>query len=176
MPGHFVEFILISSIRCFLTCSKNIWSEFYSIFLRKTILSKVLLRIKVRFTVVKFCTQTLLFLNSLDKNIRLFGPRQANLVLIAYASSEGSGEPAHPRSLARTSAARSYKQWVKKNLQTESQIWMAGHAQLKFTMTECSKTQIRLTRPIWEIIVILYTVVKPSVNTKIHCHLDALFV
>ena len=38
------------------------------------------------------------------------GPRQANLVLIAYASSEGSGEPAHPRSLARTSAARSYKQ------------------------------------------------------------------
>ena len=40
----------------------------------------------------------------------LFGPCQANLVLIAYASSEGSGEPAHPRSLARTSAARSYKQ------------------------------------------------------------------
>ena len=39
----------------------------------------------------------------------LFGPRQANLVLIAYASSEGSGEPAHPRSLARTFAARSYK-------------------------------------------------------------------
>ena len=23
--------------------------------------------------------------------------------------------------------------------------WMAGHAQLKFVMTECSKTQIRLT-------------------------------
>ena len=38
------------------------------------------------------------------------GPRQANLVLIAYASSEGSSEPAHPRSLARTFAARSYKQ------------------------------------------------------------------
>ena len=52
----------------------------------------------------------------------LYGPRQANLVLIAYASSEGSGEPAHPRSLARTFAARSYKQWVKRNLQTESQI------------------------------------------------------
>ena len=40
----------------------------------------------------------------------LLGPRQANLVLIAYASSEGSGEPAHPRSLARTFAARSYNQ------------------------------------------------------------------
>ena len=49
-----------------------------------------------------------------------FGPRQAYLVFIAYARSEGSGEPAHSRSLARTSAARSYKQWVKRNLQTES--------------------------------------------------------
>ena len=39
-----------------------------------------------------------------------FGPRQANLVVIVYASSEGSGEPAHLRSLARTFAARSYKQ------------------------------------------------------------------
>ena len=53
---------------------------------------------------------------------KLIGPRQANLVLIAYASSEGSGEPAHPRSLARTFAPRSHKQWVKRNLQTESQI------------------------------------------------------
>ena len=52
----------------------------------------------------------------------LCGPLQANLVLIAYVSSEGSDEPAHPRSLARTSATGSYKQWVKRNLQTESQI------------------------------------------------------
>ena len=77
-----------------------------------------------------------------------FGPRQANLVFIAYASSEGSGEPAHLRSLTRISATRSYKQWIKRNLQTESQIpgplWMAGHGQLKFVMAECSKTQIRL--------------------------------
>ena len=28
-------------------------------------------------------------------------------------------------------------------------LWMAGHAQLKFVMTECSKTQIRLTRSIY---------------------------
>ena len=41
---------------------------------------------------------------------KVVGPRQANLVLIVYASSEGLGEPAHPRSLARTFAARSYKQ------------------------------------------------------------------
>ena len=58
----------------------------------------------------------------LKGNHVIYGPRQSNLVLIAYASSEGSGEPAHPRSLARTSAALSYKQWVKRNLQTESQI------------------------------------------------------
>ena len=32
-----------------------------------------------------------------------YGPRQANLVLIAYASSEGSGEPAHLRSLPEPS-------------------------------------------------------------------------
>ena len=50
------------------------------------------------------------------------GPRQANLVLIAYARSEDSGEPAHPHSLAKTSATRSYKQWVNRNLQTESHI------------------------------------------------------
>ena len=61
------------------------------------------------------------------------GQHQANLVLIAYASSEGSGEPAHLRSLGRTSAARSYKQWVKRSLQTESQIpgpseWLGMHS------------------------------------------------
>ena len=51
------------------------------------------------------------FLNLANKSAELNnGPRQANLVLIAYESSEGSGEPAHPRSLARTFAARSYKQ------------------------------------------------------------------
>ena len=47
---------------------------------------------------------------SVQPSFKSYGPRQVNLVLIAYASSEGSGEPGHPRSLARTSAARSYKQ------------------------------------------------------------------
>ena len=31
-------------------------------------------------------------------------------------------------------------------------LWMAGHAQLKFVMTECSKTQIRLTRSNWDLL------------------------
>ena len=85
----------------------------------------------------------------------IYGPRQANLVLIAYASSEGSGEPAHPCSLARTSATRSYKQWVKRNPTDRKPdpwpFWIAGHAQLKFVMTECSKTQIRLTGLIYKL-------------------------
>ena len=32
-------------------------------------------------------------------------------------------------------------------------LWMAGHAQLKFVMMECSKTKIRLTHHIWFILV-----------------------
>ena len=50
-----------------------------------------------------------------------------------------------PRSLARTSAARSYPSDRKPD---PWPFWMAGHAQLKFVMTECSKTEIRLTRHI----------------------------
>ena len=62
---------------------------------------------------VSFFNKTLLFIIVhvlWYTSITSYGLRQANLVLIAYASSEGSGESAHPRSLARTSAARSYKQ------------------------------------------------------------------
>ena len=62
-----------------------------------------------------------------------YGPRQANFELIAYASSKGSGKTAHPRSLARTSAARSNKQGIKMNHHTESQIpgpyeWLDMHS------------------------------------------------
>ena len=58
------------------------------------------------------CIEKLTIISSscVDRSSWIYGPRQANLVLIACARSEGSGEPAHPRSLARTSAARSYKQ------------------------------------------------------------------
>ena len=55
-------------------------------------------------------SSTMIHLKIVSNPFILIGPRQANLVLIAYASSEGSGEPAHSRSLARTFAARSYKQ------------------------------------------------------------------
>ena len=41
-------------------------------------------------------------------------------------------------------------------------LWMAGHAQLKSVMTECSKTQIRLTGLIWNQIHFLLT------NLQVH--------
>ena len=43
-------------------------------------------------------------------------------------------------------------------------LWMAGHAQLKFVMTECSKTQIRLTGPIYPILLQYKTKIKPSLK------------
>ena len=39
-------------------------------------------------------------------------------------------------------------------------LWTAGHAQLKFVMTECSKTQIRLTRPNYRLIIPLSVFLK----------------
>ena len=82
---------------------------------------------------------------------RHYGPRHANLVLIAYASSEGSGEPAHPRSLTRTSCSliQAVRQEEPSNRKPDAwPFWMAGHARLKSVMTECLKTQICLMRHI----------------------------
>ena len=111
--GHFVGFVMLWLK--FIDTEVTVqalphWSESWSSILR---LWKVAVqdRTQIACSSSRYCLDW-------QKN----GPRQANLVLIAYASSEGSGEPAHPRSLARTSATRSYKQWVKRNLQTESQI------------------------------------------------------
>ena len=64
-------------------------------------------------------------------------------------------------------------------------LWMAGHAQLKFVMTECSKTQIRLTglddewnEPSHEIM-ILFVLSKLILQTRMHSHpvgLDVWFL
>ena len=69
----------------------------------QTVHTKIRLLLKEQF--VQGLHRLQLIMHHFD--VLLYGPRQANLVLIAYASSEGSGEPAHPRSLARTFAARS---------------------------------------------------------------------
>ena len=101
-------------------------TQFLSLWLNYNFLSIYKKGVGMNFRLNSICIQkttTLCkYFKRSDQDSAVFGPRQANLVLVAYASSEGSGEPAHPRSLARTSAARSYKQWVKRNLQTESQI------------------------------------------------------
>ena len=77
----------------------------------------------------------------------VYGPRQANLVLIAYASSEGSGETAQSRQNLRCSLIQTVSQEEPSDRKPDPwPLWMAGHAQLKFVMMECSKTQIRLTR------------------------------
>ena len=54
--------------------------------------------------------------------IRAVSPEPPLLVIQAVSQEEPSGRKPDP--------------WP---------LWMAGHAQLKFVMTECSKTQIRLT-------------------------------
>ena len=50
-------------------------------------------------------------------------------------------------------------------------LWVAGHAQLKFVMTECSKTQIRLTCHIWKDQETL-TVNKPRHEKTCLCHMQ----
>ena len=45
-------------------------------------------------------------------------------------------------------------------------LWMAGHAQLKYVMTECSKTQIRLTGPIYLFCCTFYMLGEGSKSSK----------
>ena len=52
-----------------------------------------------------------LYIKYFTSLLMISGPRQANLVLIAYASSEGSGETARMRRLAWTFAARIGDKW-----------------------------------------------------------------
>ena len=58
----------------------------------------------------------------------IYGPRQANLVLIAYASSKGSGEPAHPsRQNLRCSLIQAVQELPSDRKQDPWPLWMAGH-------------------------------------------------
>ena len=91
------------------------------------------------------CSGTFTRRYTFDIFIFQYGPRQAKLVLIAHASSEGSGS-AQTRQNLRCSLIQAVSQEEPSDRKSDSwPLWMAGHAQLKFVMTECSKTQIRLT-------------------------------
>ena len=74
--------------------------------------------------------------------ILTIGPRQANLVLITYASSEGSGEPAHPRSLARTTCA-SYNKTIyisrKRYLKNTGNNWLLFRRKKISWLSHCEK-------------------------------------
>ena len=94
--------------------------------------------------------------------------RAKNLIIIWTASSEfGTYSLCEQRRFRRACASAQSRQNLGCSLiQAVSQeepsdrkpdpwpLWMAGHAQLKFVMTECSKTQIRLMGPIWESLII----------------------
>ena len=81
-----------------------------------------------------------------------------NKIIWAAPSEFGTYRLCEQRRFRRACASAQSRQNLRCSLiQTESQeepsdrkpdpwpLWMAGHAQLKFVMTECSKTQIRLT-------------------------------
>ena len=90
---------------------------------------------------------------------QVFSWRGSALMLIWTASSEfGTYSLCEQRWFRRACAFAQSRQNLRYSLiQAVSQeepsdrkpdpwpLWMAGHAQLKFVMTECSKTQIRLT-------------------------------
>ena len=57
------------------------------------------------------CTHKHMFLLRTEENYPLIEPAHEIMVLITQATSEGSGEPAHPRSLTRTFAVRTHKLW-----------------------------------------------------------------
>ena len=110
---------------------------------------RLIRKISIKYNIVWFITNNVIisnnFLGTYSTLYRTYGPRQANLVLIAYASSEGSGEPAQSRQNLRNSLIQAVSQEEPSDTKPDPwPRWMAGHAQLKFVMTECSKTRIRL--------------------------------
>ena len=72
-----------------------------------------------------------MYLKNTTCNLQSNEPARVKKILITYTKSEGSGEPAHSRSLTRTFAVRSYN--IGKP-QTKGHIsdpyWVAVHARL----------------------------------------------
>ena len=64
------------------------------------------------------------------------------MVLITWATSEGSCEPAHARSLARPFAVRTHEVWSRRRVRPKIRHlahWMAAHSRLKNEFTEDEK-------------------------------------
>ena len=87
------------------------------------------------------------------KRIWYLSPMRAAKVQASLRIPAVSPEPsllAHTSSESRRTSDRKPDPWP---------LWMAGHAQLKFVMTECSKTQIRLTGLLWFLITVLLSII-----------------
>ena len=103
--------------------------------------------------------QNFIFAKGVRPHIGILEPWKLMLIHIWTASSEfGAYSLCEQRRFRRACASTQSRQNLRCSLiQAVSQekpsdrkpdpwpFWMAGHAQLKFVMTECSKTQIRLT-------------------------------
>ena len=74
------------------------------------------------------------------KRIWYLSPMRAAMVQASLRIRAVSPEPSLLAHTSSESSDRKPDPWP---------LWMAGHAQLKFVMTECSKTHIRLTRLNW---------------------------
>ena len=89
-------------------CCHSVKSHFMEIQLavcdnQSIVIAAVLPQFGSKFSMILFFALIILFLY-MCRSPLLIGPQQANLVLIAHASSDCSSKPAHLRSLARTSA------------------------------------------------------------------------
>ena len=109
----------------------------------------------------RFFSTTYIFFNSIFHLHVIFFWLRSSLLLtfnLAASSKFGTYRLCEQRRFRRACASAQSRQNLRCSLiQAVSQeepsdrkpdpwpLWMAGHAQLKFVMTECSKTQIRLT-------------------------------
>ena len=73
-----------------------------------------------------------------------YEPAHEIMAFITKANSECSGDPAHPRSLARAFAVREHEIWKLTKGPTKNRIsrpyWMTAHARFKNEFTEDEST------------------------------------
>ena len=158
MPGHPVTFAY-SRVRACCACSRCGTGGLYIFFFfsSKGLLGQQLnkardvdLRLKQSFISYSVCGN--------DESILFSRARSVNLIKWAAPSEFVTYRLCEQRRFRRACASAQSRQNLRCSLiQAVNQeepsdrkpdpwpLWMAGHAQLKFVMTECSKTQIRLT-------------------------------
>ena len=108
----------------------------------------------------------------------LFWPRQANLVLrlCEQRRFRRACASAQSRQNLRCSLIQAVSQEESSDRKPDPwPVWTAGHAQLKFVMMECSKTQIRLTGLISFLVFVSSILHLASYYVLECCYTDVLF-